>query len=147
MTRDRIDAMLARIHRAFDRAADSIAPSWEAPAPMPRRRPRSDARRKGQLRAWERRHDAWDRVRYDLGDDPIALALFERVKGRLRATPRRSLTETFQEYMQKNSSEVAATMAHMIDHGCDWYGDEPEPTDEELDLASLEATLEGMVAA
>lgn len=117
-------------------------PSWHPQPCKARKRTKSARRAEGSRRAWERRGEDFDAVRFELAGDHAALIVFEARKHdlyRASLTSRATLVELTQEYMQSHTSEVAAALEHVAD--CDGYGREPCPTDEELDLESLASVL------
>lgn len=64
--------------------------------------PVSEARRRGGVRAAEKRAESDDEVRRDLGDDKELIALWESVKHKIKRSPRRSRTEAFFEYVEEH---------------------------------------------
>lgn len=142
---------LALLRAYFDACALDLVPTWHPQPCRPRARAKSSARQRGARRGWERREEAYDAVRFDLGDDCAALSVFESHKHALygawlaRKHARTTLTEVVQEYLQEHSSEVALALSHFAD-AADEYGREPVPTDEELDLESLARSLERWAA-
>ena len=148
MTPHKLRVTMAMCKLYLDVYAAQIVPSWLPQPAKPRKRAVSEARRRGGLRAAEKRADAWHETEHEYASDPAALLLLARSKGRLlafrKSHPRMSILECFQHYLHDHPSEYAGALAQMADHD---YGPYPVPTDEELDLQSLESTLEGMVAA
>ena len=120
----------------WDACATDFSPSWAAC--RRRRKPRNPKRSAAMRRRWERVAEEHDEVRRNLGGDLVALAIFERVKHKLRATPRTSLTDVFLDYLHDNTGLVAETLAAQADDPCAHYGTEPEPDDPDFhSLASF----------
>lgn len=77
-----------------------------------RARMMKDARgRAGGLRAAELRAESDDEVRHELDDDPTLLAVWDRVKGRIRAGKHRSRAEAFFEFLQEHPETVDEVIA------------------------------------
>lgn len=67
---------------------------------------RFQAKTRIRATAKERAQESDDQVRSNI--DPDLLVVFEQVKGRIKAGPRRTRTEAFLEWVQENPSEVLA---------------------------------------
>jgi len=63
------------------------------------------------------RHDsmerAYDEVRRNIGDDPVIMMAFERVKHVLRPVQGKTLTEVFYEYIRSKPEALASTIAKL----------------------------------
>jgi hypothetical protein len=63
--------------------------------------PISERRRRGGIRAAEKRAESDDEVRRNLGDNRELIELWQTVKHKIKASPRRSRTEAFFEYLEE----------------------------------------------
>lgn len=87
--------------------------SYKASELGERLRKKADAARPRQSAA-ERRAQEEEEVERDIErDDPELLAVWERVKGQIRATPRRSRAEAFFDWVHDNAGEVEAMKARI----------------------------------
>jgi hypothetical protein len=78
-------------------------------------RVRSDKGKKGGLRAGELRAESDDQVRRDIADDRLLVAAWDRVKGKIKATPRMSRTEAFLQHIHDHPEvldEVRSKQEH-----------------------------------
>lgn len=89
--------------QAIDDALAAVQHEREQIAELRRRAARLKSKRgsAGGRRSAELRAESDDAVRRDLDDDPILLAVWERQKGRVRATPHMSRTEAFLELLHR----------------------------------------------
>lgn len=112
---------------------------------------RSSRGRAGGLRAAELRGEADDRVRFNIGDDPYLLALFEKVKRQIKASPFRTRTEAFFEYVHDNPEaldEVRAKKEREYEREAERLFAERAATDPAaLEEAELELELERLYQA
>jgi hypothetical protein len=67
---------------------------------------RSTRGQKGGRRAAELRAECDDAVRRDLGDDRAMIALWEKVKSKIKATPRMTRTESFFQWVHDHPEEL-----------------------------------------
>lgn len=67
---------------------------------------KSELGRKGGLRAAELRAESDDAVMYELKDDPDLIALFKKVRRKIKPTKGRSRIEAFWEYVHDHPSEL-----------------------------------------
>lgn len=67
---------------------------------------RSERGRAGGRRAAELRAESDDAVRHELGDDPVLLALWERLKSKVKGTARMSRAEAFFEHLHNHPELV-----------------------------------------
>lgn len=72
---------------------------------------KSERGRAGGRRAAELRGESDDAVRFELKDDPDLIALFNRIRHKIKATPGRSRIEAFHEFVADNPGELAAVKA------------------------------------
>lgn len=94
----------------LDRAIAALLTEREAIADLRARARRlKDPRgRAGGKAAADRQRDSDDFVRAELEDDPVKLALFDRVRGKIKAGPRRTRIEAFFEWMHDHPDQVDA---------------------------------------
>lgn len=99
--------------RKLERAIEALQREREAIADLRRRasRLKSSRGRAGGVRSAELRAESDDEVRRDIGDDPTLLAVWERVKGKIRPGARRSRTEAFWEYLHDHPEAVNEEIA------------------------------------
>jgi hypothetical protein len=70
---------------------------------------RSQQGRAGGLRAAELRSESDDEVRHNVGDDPLLLATWERLKHSIKSTPHMSRTEAFLEHVHSHPEALDET--------------------------------------
>ena len=68
--------------------------------------------------------DKWRRQWERTCAQVAALAVFERVKHRLRATSRLSITEALQEYLHNHPEEIGTELERVLSEAPDYYGAE-----------------------
>lgn len=94
---ERIDQAL----QAVEKERQAIAELRSRAGVMKSSRGQAGGRRAAELRA-----ESDDEVRRDLGDDdPMLLELWERVKGKIKGSKRRTRTEAFLEFVHDNPDE------------------------------------------
>lgn len=94
---DRIEQALA----ALQTEREAIADMRKRAAAMKSERGRAGGRRAAELRA-----ESDDRVIFNLQDDPYMIALFRKVRGKIKASPYRTRTEAFLEYVHDHPEEL-----------------------------------------
>lgn len=93
---------------AIDRALTRLIEEREAIGELRRQASLlSDPRgRAGGLRAAELREESDDEVRRDIGGDSTLLAVFDKIRGKIKATKHRSRTEAFFEHLHNHPELV-----------------------------------------
>lgn len=89
-----------------------------------------------QGHAHERLVESDDQVKHNI---PAELApLWEKVKGRMRGTPRKSRTEAFLEYAESHAAEILAASEHEADVRLEELVEQREARDRELEALERE---------
>lgn len=101
---DRIDAAFA----AVETEREAIADLRSRAGRLISQRGRAGGRRSAELRA-----ESDDEVARDLDDDETMVALWKRVKSKITASPRRTRTEAFFEYVQDHPEELDEQRSRM----------------------------------
>jgi hypothetical protein len=121
----KLDEARAKTARAIDEARSS-AVELERLRRVTRTPAQQSAAERARLRGAERLRESDDEVRRNLGDE-LAI-VWDRVKNRIKGTPRTSRTDVFLDWVHDHSGDAARIVN---EHAEQRWRDEPEETEEQ----------------